>query len=195
MADTTLPALLDTGTHAGRPAASAVGSGGLYSCTDHDLIYQTDGSSWTTWADVTGGSADLSGEELDYVQGTATVSVTGTSEGAANTLLTGTSQAYEAVPTLIEVFCPRVTTGASSGASVIGILMDGASVLGRIFLVITPAAAALTVPVHAAYRLTPTAATHQYIVKAWRQTADGSWTPGAGGAGTEVPAFIRITRV
>lgn len=54
MADTTLPALLDTGTHAARPAASAVGTGALYSCTDHNLIYQTDGSSWATWATLTG---------------------------------------------------------------------------------------------------------------------------------------------
>jgi hypothetical protein len=190
MADTTLPALLGTGDHASRPAAGA-----LYSCTDHDLIYQSDGSSWTTWADVTGGSSDLSGEELDYVQGTTPISVTGTAEGTATTLLTGTSQAYEAVPTLIEVFCPRVSTGTSSGSSVIGILMDGASVLGRLWLLNTPAAAGHSAPVYAAYRLTPTAATHQYIVKAWRQTADGAWTPGAGGAGTEVPAFIRITRV
>lgn len=50
MAATTLNAVLATGDHASRPAANAVGGGGLYSCTDHDLIYQTDGSSWTTWA-------------------------------------------------------------------------------------------------------------------------------------------------
>lgn len=54
MADTTLPGLLDTGTHAARPAATAVGSGALYSCTDHSLIYQSDGASWTTWATLTG---------------------------------------------------------------------------------------------------------------------------------------------
>lgn len=61
MADTTLPALLDTGTHAARPAASAVGTGALYSCTDHSLIYQTDGSSWTTWATLgsAGGDANV----------------------------------------------------------------------------------------------------------------------------------------
>ena len=52
MADTTLPALFSTGDHASRPAASAIGSGGLYSCTDHALVYQTDGSSWTTWATI-----------------------------------------------------------------------------------------------------------------------------------------------
>ncbi len=46
----TLPVVLGTGIHASRPSASAVGKGGLYSCTTHGLVYQTDGSSWTTWA-------------------------------------------------------------------------------------------------------------------------------------------------
>jgi hypothetical protein len=40
------------GDHASRPAAGSAPEGGLYSCTDHDLIYQTDGSSWSTWADL-----------------------------------------------------------------------------------------------------------------------------------------------
>jgi hypothetical protein len=39
-----------TGTHAARPAASAVPVGTLYSCTTHLLIYQSDGSSWIVWA-------------------------------------------------------------------------------------------------------------------------------------------------
>jgi len=50
----TLPVLFATGNHAGRPAASAVGKGGLYACSTHSLIYQTDGSSWSTWATLTG---------------------------------------------------------------------------------------------------------------------------------------------
>lgn len=50
MADTTLPGLLATGDHASRPAASAVGTGALYSCTTHGLVYQSDGSAWATWA-------------------------------------------------------------------------------------------------------------------------------------------------
>jgi hypothetical protein len=63
MADTTLPGLLATGDHASRPSASAVGSGALYSCTTHSLLYQSDGSSWTTWATLGGGTvaaADVS---------------------------------------------------------------------------------------------------------------------------------------
>lgn len=56
-ATTTLPVLFATGNHAGRPAASAVAPGGLYACSTHALIYQTDGSSWTTWATLGSGAA------------------------------------------------------------------------------------------------------------------------------------------
>lgn len=55
----TMPVLLGTGVHGSRPAASAVGKGGVYACSTHSLIYQADGSSWTTWAALTGtGLAD-----------------------------------------------------------------------------------------------------------------------------------------
>lgn len=66
-ATTTLPVLFATGNHAGRPTASAVGPGGLYACSTHGLIYQTDGSSWTTWATlgtVSGGTVTTV-EEVD----------------------------------------------------------------------------------------------------------------------------------
>lgn len=53
----TLPIVLGTGIHSARPSASAVGKGGLYSCTTHSLVYQTDGSSWTTWATLGGSSS------------------------------------------------------------------------------------------------------------------------------------------
>ena len=64
MADTTLPGLLATGDHASRPAASAVGTGALYSCTTHGLVYQTDGSTWTTWATL-GGTETLPATIMD----------------------------------------------------------------------------------------------------------------------------------
>ena len=40
--------LLD-GTHAGRPAATAVPAGTLYACTDHGKVYQSDGATWADW--------------------------------------------------------------------------------------------------------------------------------------------------
>lgn len=46
--------VLGPDTHANRPAATAVPEGALYSCSDHDLVYQSDGATWSTWATVGG---------------------------------------------------------------------------------------------------------------------------------------------
>ena len=55
--------LLD-GTHAARPAATAVPAGTLYSCSDHGLVYQSDGATWATWATL-GGSESLGATIVD----------------------------------------------------------------------------------------------------------------------------------
>lgn len=36
-------------THANRPAADAVPKGALYPCSDHNVVYQSDGSTWEDW--------------------------------------------------------------------------------------------------------------------------------------------------
>ncbi len=50
MATTRFADHLLTGIHASRPAANTVPVGTLYSCTTHGLIYQSDGSTWSTYA-------------------------------------------------------------------------------------------------------------------------------------------------
>lgn len=127
------------------------------------------------------------GYELDYVEITTGVSISATTEGTANTCITGTSQAYAAVPTLIEVFCPRL----NAGATVIVLLFDGGTVIGRLGLVAFVGISTF----QGSYRLTPSAATHQYIVKAYNSSSSSTFDCGAGGTGTEVPAFLRITKV
>lgn len=133
--------------------------------------------------------------ELDYVQVTADVTISGTTEGAATTIITGTSQAYAAVPTMIDVFIPRLDFGAhASGNTLILLLYDGATLIGRIGVIAYPANGAFIVPFRASYRLTPTAATHQYIVKAFRTNANVIAELGSGGSGEQLPAFIRVSR-
>ena len=89
-ATTTLPVLLGVGIHSARPAASAVGSGGLYSCTTHSLVYQTDGSSWTTWATL-GAAASGSITASGYTQSTAKMLGRSTaSTGAIEEIAVGT---------------------------------------------------------------------------------------------------------
>lgn len=68
----TVPGMFLTGNHAGRPAANTVGKGSLYACSTHTLVYQSDGSSWSTW--FTASSSSATGQGLvDYafVQRTA----------------------------------------------------------------------------------------------------------------------------
>jgi hypothetical protein len=60
----TVAGILLHGTHAARPAASAPPVGSVYSCSDHGLVYVTDGASWTTWATLGstvtfGGTGDM----------------------------------------------------------------------------------------------------------------------------------------
>lgn len=50
----TVAGILLHGDHASRPAASAPPVGSVYSCSDHSLVYVTDGASWTTWATLGG---------------------------------------------------------------------------------------------------------------------------------------------
>lgn len=59
MAALTLPGVLLTGDHASRPAATAVGTGTLYACSTHSLIYQSDGASWSTWATLGGTVSEI----------------------------------------------------------------------------------------------------------------------------------------
>lgn len=50
MVATSLDGVLLPGDHASRPAAADVAKGALYACSDHDLIYQSNTSAWSTWA-------------------------------------------------------------------------------------------------------------------------------------------------
>jgi len=86
----TVAGILLTGDHASRPAATAVVAGTLYSCTDHDLVYQSDGATWSTWADLSGSGPSFATPAI--VLGTAAAA------GAASTVIRsdGTIVAFDA---------------------------------------------------------------------------------------------------
>lgn len=64
VADTKLTGiLLPPDDHASRPAATDVVAGTLYPCTDHELIYQSDGATWSTWASISAGGGLSSVDE------------------------------------------------------------------------------------------------------------------------------------
>lgn len=141
------------------------------------------------------------GYELDYVAITSNVTVAGTAEGTSTTIITGTSRAYPAEPIMIEFFTPRVDLAAVDAETVVILLYDGASVLGRMALAkaADQSGGSLTGtgfnPASGRVRLTPSAATHQYIIKAYSTSGTSTINAGAGGSGTNFPAFLRVTKV
>jgi len=96
----TLPVLLQTGNHAGRPAASAVGSGALYNCTTHGLVYQQLAGSWGTWLTLpSAGLSDPMTTRGDIIVRNASNVTARLAHGSADTYLgsDGTDVAYSAV--------------------------------------------------------------------------------------------------
>lgn len=114
MAVITVPGMFLTGDHASRPAANTVGSGSIYSCTDHALLYQSDGSSWTTWATLGGDISSHTGDATDAHDASA-ISVLDT---AAN--FTGTE--VEAVLAELQDNIDAVGAGGGVGSISVAVL-------------------------------------------------------------------------
>ena len=132
--------------------------------------------------------------EVAYAEFTSDVSVTATTVGTANQIVSSGAITYEAVPHIIEFYCSRATNAAVVNHL---ILRDGTTVLGTL---LSNAASANIAGIYARRRLTPTAASHTYNVASWNAAA-GTWTYQAGTGGatgdttTFFPGFIRIHRV
>lgn len=142
-------------------------------------------------------SADLGGKQLDYVEKTTNSSITATTEGTADTIVTGASVAYDGATEILvefQAYSARPDSGAA-GRNLDIILTDGGTSLGIIAELTTPAAAAMQFPLRAARKLTPSAASHTYDIRAFVNVGTGIVYSGAGGAGAGMPMFMRITRV
>lgn len=107
----TMPEWLGSGDHASRPAAGDVAHGALYACSDHDLIYQSDGSSWSTWSDV-GGSGTVLGTWTSF---TPTMTATTTNPTLGSSTLTGRYKALDS-KTYIIIIELTITTGGAWNA-------------------------------------------------------------------------------
>jgi hypothetical protein len=134
------------------------------------------------------------GAELAYAQITATVNITATSEATAQTIVSAPATTFAAEPILVEFYCP-IAQLSNVGVYFIFQLFDGATNLGRYALMYS-AVVNDGVPIHAVQRLTPTAGSHTYSVRAFVGAGNGLISAGPGGPGVNpMAAFIRISRV
>jgi len=150
---------------------------------------------------VAGGLAQLdslgrpvSTPELGYAQITATVAIPVGTDAAPTDVVSLPALTFDGGVYYLEVVLPSVVTGATLASELIVSLWEGATDLGRIARLKTPAAAIMVAPVHERRRLTPTAGVHTYRARAFALTAAGSIEAGAGGVGLLSPAFIRAVR-
>lgn len=135
-------------------------------------------------------------KEVGYTQFTADVLITATTDATAQTVVSSGAITYEAVPHLIEFFSPFVLPDSAAASREVWLnLYDGATDLGRLGRVRSPAAAIMSAPATLPRRLTPTAASHTYIIKAWVNAGTGTVAAGVGGTATTLPGFIRIRRI
>lgn len=113
---------------------------------------------------------------VGYQEQATDVSVTATTVGTANQIVSLGAITYSAVPHYIEFYCPRIDQAAATSFL---ILRDGTTVLGTLARM----AASQNEPglyVRTPH-FTPTAASHTYNVAGYN--ASGTWTYNAGSGG------------
>ena len=134
------------------------------------------------------------GYELAYNQFTE-VTITATSEATADIVVTASSVTFDGAPVVIEFFSPSITTPVAQALAVV-LWDDTAGVsLGQFGVLVPSAGVAEQIPALLARRLTPAAGDGVYSIRAFVSGLSGSVGGGAGGAGNNVPGYIRVTKV
>ncbi len=136
-------------------------------------------------------ASSLAGYEITYKERTTSLSVTATTEGAAQDFITCDAATFDGGAVVVDFYCPSAQAG--SGAMLDVLLQEGSTVLGYLAEV-GGGSSTRNVTMRGSFRFTPTAGSHTYKVTAFRQVANGTLQGGVGGAGAFMPAFVRITK-
>ena len=156
----------------------------------HTTGYKVTSTDWNDGVDN-----DTFQNEIGRQTYTSPVSITATTVGTANQIVSLGAITYENAPIMIEFYCPRYVPGAATANYLI--LRDGTTVIGTLLHMGTSVTA---VPLTLAYPITPTAASHTYNIAGWGSSA-GTSTANAGTGGTAgdstayLNGYIRATYI
>jgi hypothetical protein len=188
---------ITAGTAATSPKPAALPSGHIALA----LVYIPGAATTITTARITDKrvtvvALNLAGKEIDYAEFTSTVGVTATTEGGANTVVSGNSVAFDGAAARVDFFAMYATpdNGAIGRQLNFWLYVDGASV-GQIGQMVTPAAQGDRKPVCLHRRLTLSAGNHTVAIMASVNAGTGFVEAGAGGTATPMPGYIQITKV
>lgn len=193
---TLLTTAFSRGTHAARPAAAASNNGFYYFETDTGNLFQSSGAAWVQVATTSSGS---SGSEIGYDQITTGVTpITGTTEGTATTVITCGAHVFDGAAAIATFYTPLLRSDTSSvGDSIVVGLFESGTLVNRFYQQFTAVTGTGTgASAMGAFRFTPSAASHSYVVAAWATGSTNTQVAaGTGGAGNNPPCWVRFTKV
>lgn len=139
----------------------------------------------------TGGLALPPDYQYDYVEATGTVAVTSTNAAAPTTIITHNAVTFDgATRVLIEFYCYNAQP---NNQNISFALWDGATDLGLVtnnISAVTQSGAAVV----ARRFMTPSAGAHTFSWRGFVNAGTVNVNAGAGGAGTPMPMWARITK-
>lgn len=135
------------------------------------------------------------GTQLDYAEFTsATTSITATTEGTANAIVTGNSITYDGTAVIIEFYAIGARPQATLNALISYYLYEDGGSIGRIGTQSAPASANTYIPTILKRKHTPSAGAHTYAIRAATTSGTAIILAGAGGNGADMPGYIRVTK-
>lgn len=169
---------LAVGTGANTAARLAIGA------TDGMVLQRVGGA--VVWAFP-------AGFQRDFATFNANVSPNATTEGTANTVVTGNAVTYEAVPYNVHFHANNCRADTTSGRTMtLWLYVDGSSV-GPI--TIFGSAGVASTPTDVFTQYTPSAGSHTLSIRASVSAGTGLIVAGAGGAGVAASlGYIRVTK-
>jgi hypothetical protein len=135
---------------------------------------------------VSGGVA-VAGATLAYGEITSPVTVTATTSATADTVVSSGAVTYDGTAVYVDFYAARIQKGTTNISLV---LYDGATELGYLGTY-SNANDGSPSPIR---KLTPSAGSHTYQVKAFVDAGSGTVSAGAGTSGVFMPAFCRVVR-
>lgn len=134
------------------------------------------------------------GYELVYTELTSQITVSSTTESAGNSIFAPGAVTFDGSPVILEVFCPNFLSPAVAAGFTALCLFEGATELGKLAVIQSPAAAANSMTLFARRKFTPSAGSHTYTVTAFVSSGSGLVGGLAGGTAVYLPAYLRITK-
>lgn len=178
--------LLYSKDDAGAETALGGGSGSVAT----DAIWTTAGKVAVATGTATATEQWPPGHEFDYVARTSNLSVTATTAGTADAVVTGNAVTYDgSTIILLEFYCAFI----DAGVDLLMAFFDGSTQVD--VFAAPPNSVRIQAGKIGSLRLTPTAAAHTYSVRAWKTSGTTNIYANTGTGGNIPPAYIRQTKV